>query len=170
MFWVLWLPIAAFAVMLIFVIVDCIRWGFWHDFFNNLLMISLVTMLIFMVASVVSLIVATYVPAKTVYSDAENPVYLVQIPENKDNKYLISTEDLKQGEIYSYYFKNSDTGISELATIDRSKARVVFDSPTQPFFAEIKYTCAASKFWLIDCTNLSPYKIEFHLPEDSILK
>jgi hypothetical protein len=171
MFWIFWLPIIVFVAMMIWSVIDIVvGFGDWDDFAQYIFISFLTAAIVFMIFGLGSVLISYAVPAKSVYSDTENPVYLVQFPGSENNQYLISTEDLKSGEKYSYYFINPETGIPEQEFIDRSKARLVFDNPEKPFYAEVKYTCPASEFWLVDCASTSPYKIEFHLPDNSILK
>ena len=108
---------------------------------------------------------------KSVYADLENPTYIETIPGNTDGqKYLIFTEDLTHGGNYSYYYLNAETNIPEYASIDSAQIRLVYDSPAKPYFAEIMTICKVKSLWILTCTNPSPYKLEFHLPPNSILK
>ena len=167
MFWSVWLPLCIVAFLIIGPKLNR-KLGVWIANQGGPLF------WVFLVAAVtfVGLVINTvFAPlAKTVYPDLKNPIYLTPIPGNQDNKYLISTEDLIHGEKYTLYFLNSETGIPEQITFDHSQVRIVYDNPPRPFSAKILYTCKAKRFWLLHCTNPSPYLYELHLPTDPILK
>ena len=167
MFWLVWLPLSLIAF---FIIVPQ---------FNKNLKVWLAENdgVWLLVLSVIALVLVGLAinftglsPTKTVYPDLKNPVYLTQLPGNQDNKYLIYTEDLINGEEYILYSLNSETGIPKQITFSHGELRLVYDNPSRPFLAKILYTCKAKRFWRLNCNNPSPYFYELHLSTDSILK
>lgn len=166
MFWLVWLPL---FILAFFIIVPKFNmnlrvWLAAND--GPKILILLVIIVAFVGFAINFGVIRT---AKTVYPDLKNPVNLVQIPGNQDNKYLIYTEDLTNGEEYILYRLNG-AGIPEQITFSHSELRIVYDNPSRPFLAKILYTCKASRFWLLTCTNPSPYLYELHLSSNSILR
>lgn len=165
MFWLVWLPLSIIAFLIIAPILNKKLRFLIED--GGLAVWTYIVMLVVLIGLVINFVATP--TAKTVYPDLKNPVNLVQIPGNQDNKYIIYTEDLTNGEEYILYRLNG-AGIPEQITFSHSELRIVYDNPSRPFLAKILYTCKASRFWLLTCTNPSPYLYELHLSSNSILR
>ncbi len=170
MFWALWFPLMLFGICLIIGIVFAIKkkksaplgYGFLIGF--GVGAIACICGLGYNQEQADSNL-------KSVYADLQNPVYIETIPGSTDGqKYLIYTEDVTRGGVYNYYYLNANTNIPEYASIVSAQIRFVYDNPSKPYYAEIKADCKAKRLWVLTCTNPSPYRLEFHLPPDSILK
>lgn len=170
MFWIVWLPlIVLFLVALISILYDIssgvdldsilealwrgIKVGFW----------------VFVVGIVINIVGAATITANLVYADIEHPIYLARVPDQNTPKYIVSTEALNSGGVYTYYFINNH-GVPDSANSNPSYIRLVEDNPAKPFYAPVKHTCPFNRFWFLWCSSNSPYTMEFHVPPDSILK
>ena len=167
MFWLIWLPLCIVAFLIIAPILNK-KLGVWIKN-GGLGGWSFIVVFVAFIGLVINFGTPPQT-ANTVYPDLQNPIYLVQIPGNQDNKYLISTEDLINGEEHILYILDRETGIPKQVTFSHSQLRIIYDNPSRPFLAKIIYSCETSPFWLLICSNPSPYLYELHLSDNSILK
>ena len=170
MFWILWLPLFVFLCIFVTATIKSIIKKKPNYSLSGFLWGLLWGLFIVSVGLIINQQLSISNVAK-VYADLENPVYIETIPGNTDgNKYLIYTENVADGGTYNYYYLNSESSIPKYAEIKSAEVRLVYDNPAKPFFVEIKAICSSKKIWLLWCTNPSPYKVEFHLSEDAIIK
>lgn len=171
MFWILWLPLSILFLGIIATIFHAIQEKNSNELNHGFAGSLSAAVLFFIVGALISDGVARNTPAQSIYVDLANPIYLAPAP-NQENVYLYADGDINNNARYIYYYISSQPIYPEYPqdqTIWMSDVRIVYDSPEKPFFAYIEHTCKASRFWLLSCKSTSPYSVEFHLPENSVI-